>query len=355
MLAYFESTLGWRDLFKKTWAEFQADNGMGLAAQLAYYFFLALFPALLFIVALTSYLPAQDLITRVVGMLQGVAPREVITIITDQLSSIANGKQGGLLSFGVIAALWSSSAAMVAIIDALNRAYDVEDARPWWKQRLTAVLLTLGVAIFMLVSFALIVAGPELADWVASRVGLSSAFAWTWKIVQWPLVFALVATAIGFIYYFAPDVDQDFVWITPGSLLATVLWMLGSLAFRIYVVNFGSYNETYGAIAGVMVLMLWLYLSGLSIIMGAEMNAEIEHASPHGKAAGEKVPGERRCIGARAARRFAERRPAQEPAPSALPSYAPTQAAFGGSAAMSVARVGTLVGGAIAMLFGRRV
>src|SRR5688572_4903032 len=191
-------------------------------------------------------------------MLQGVAPQEVITIITDQLASIANGKQGGLLSFGVIAALWSSSAAMVAIIDALNRAYDVEDARPWWKQRLTAVLLTLGVAIFMLVSFALIVAGPELADWVASRVGLGSAFAWTWKIVQWPLVFALVATAIGFIYYFAPDVDQDFVWITPGSLLATVLWMLGSLAFRIYVVNFGSYNETYGAIAGVMVLMLWL-------------------------------------------------------------------------------------------------
>jgi membrane protein len=355
MLAYFESTLGWRDLFKKTWAEFQADNGMGLAAQLAYYFFLALFPALLFIVALTSFLPAQDLITRVVGMLQGVAPQEVITIITDQLANIANGKQGGLLSFGVIAALWSSSAAMVAIIDALNRAYDVEDARPWWKQRLTAVLLTLGVAVFMLVSFALIVAGPELADWIASRVGLGSAFAWTWKIVQWPLVFALVATAIGFIYYFAPDVDQDFVWITPGSLLATVLWMLGSLAFRIYVVNFGSYNETYGAIAGVMVLMLWLYLSGLSIIMGAEMNAEIEHASPHGKAAGEKVPGERRCIGARAARRFAERPQAAEPAPSTRPSYAPPQPAFGGSAAMSVARVGTLVGGAIAMLFGRRV
>lgn len=355
MLAYFESTLGWRDLFKKTWAEFQADNGMGLAAQLAYYFFLALFPALLFIVALTSFLPAQDLITRVVGMLQGVAPQEVITIVTDQLANIANGKQGGLLSFGVIAALWSSSAAMVAIIDALNRAYDVEDARPWWKQRVTAVLLTLGVAIFMLLSFGLIVAGPELADWVASRVGLGSAFAWTWKIVQWPLVFALVATAIGFIYYFAPDVEQDFVWITPGSLLATVLWMLGSLAFRIYVVNFGSYNETYGAIAGVMVLMLWLYLSGLSIIMGAEMNAEIEHASPHGKAAGEKVPGQRRSIGARAARRFAERPQAAGPAPSSRPSYSPPQPAFGGSAAMSAARVGTLVGGAIAMLFGRRV
>ena len=352
MLAYFESTLGWRDLLKKTWAEFQADNGMGLAAQLAYYFFLALFPALLFLIALASFLPAHDLVTRVVGMLRGVAPEEVIKIVSDQLTNIANGQQGGLLSFGVIAALWSSSAAMVAIIDALNRAYDVEDSRPWWKQRLIAVVLTLGVALFMLVSFALIVAGPELADWFASRVGLGTAFAWTWKIVQWPLVFALVATAIGFIYYFAPDVEQDFVWITPGSLVATVLWMLGSLAFRIYVVNFGSYNETYGAIGGVMVLMLWLYLTGLSIIMGAEMNAEIEHASPHGKAAGEKVPGERRCIGARAARKFADR-PRPAPRPS-RPAHAP-QPAFGGSTVMSAARVGTLVGGAVAMLLGRRV
>ena len=354
MLAYFESTLGWRDLFKKTWAEFQADNGMGLAAQLAYYFFLALFPALLFLIALASFLPAHDLVTRVVGMLQGVAPEEVITIVRDQLTNIANGQQGGLLSFGVIAALWSSSAAMVAIIDALNRAYDVEDSRPWWKQRLIAVGLTLGVALFMLVSFALIVVGPQMADWIASRVGLGAAFTLTWKILQWPLVFALVATAIGFIYYFAPDVDQDFVWITPGSLVATVLWMLGSLAFRFYVVNFGSYNETYGAIGGVMVLMLWLYLTGLSIIIGAEMNAEIEHASPHGKAAGEKVPGERRCIGARAARTFAERPQPEKPGAPVRPAHAP-QPAFSGSAALRAARVGTLVGGAVAMLFGRRV
>jgi membrane protein len=165
-----------------------------------------------------------------------------------------------------------------------------------------------------------------------------------------------VASAIGLVYYFAPDVDQDFVWITPGSLVATVLWMLGSLAFRIYVVNFGSYNETYGTIGGVMVLMLWLYLSGLSIIVGAEMNAEIEHASPHGKAAGEKVPGQRRCIGARAARQFNERQqqPAFVPTPRPV-SYPTPHAAVRGSTVMSAARIGTLVSAAVAMLFGRRV
>jgi membrane protein len=253
------------------------------------------------------------------------------------------------MTFGVIAALWSSSAAMVALIDSLNSAYDVEDARPWWRQRLTAIFLTLGVAVFILASFSLVVAGPELAESIASRFGLGAAFEWSWKILQWPLVFLLVAVAIALIYYFAPDVDQDFVFLTPGSIVATTLWLLGSLAFRFYVVNFGSYNETYGAIGGVMVLLLWLYLSALVVIVGAEMNAEIEHASEHGKAPGEKQPGERKVIGARAAREFRERqlgRGGVRPAPiPARPEWSPT----------AFARLGVLLSGAIAALFGRRI
>jgi membrane protein len=211
------------------------------------------------------------------------------------------------MTFGVLAALWSSSAAIVALIDSLNRVYDVEDIRPWWKKRLTAVLLTIGVAAFILISFALVIAGPQLAESITGRLGLGAAFEWGWKIIQWPLVFVLVAAAIGLVYYFAPDVDQDFVFLTPGSVVATLLWLVSSLAFRFYVVNFGSYNETYGAIGGVMVLLLWLYISGLVVIVGAEMNAEIEHASAHGKARGEKQPGRRKTIGARAAREFREK------------------------------------------------
>jgi membrane protein len=307
VLAYLDVPLGYGELIKRTVRETMDDDGLGLAAQLAFYFFLALVPTLLFLIALASFLPAENLVGTVVSMLQGVAPSEVIAIIRAQLTKIADGDQTGLLSFGVAAALWSSSAAMVAVISALNRAYDVEDARPWWKQRLIAIGLTLGVSVFLLVATTLVLAGPELADYISSRVGLGSALAWPWKILQWPLVFALVTLAVGFIYYFAPDVDQDWVWITPGSLVATVLWLLGSLGFRAYVVNFGSYNETYGALGGVMVLMLWLYLSGLVIVVGAELNSEIEHASPHGKAPGEKIPGERRAIGPRAARLFREK------------------------------------------------
>jgi membrane protein len=351
VLTYFDVPLSYGELIKRTAKEAQDDDALGLAAQLAYYFFLALFPTLLFMIALASFLPAEDLVGRVVSMLQGVAPPEVVRIIRDQLTKIAEGDQAGLLSFGVVAALWSSSAAMVAIISALNRAYDVDEARPWWKQRLTAILLTIGVSLFLLVATTLVVAGPQLAEYVTSRLGMSAAVEWTWKILQWPIVFMLVTSAIGLIYYFAPDVDQDWVWITPGSLLATVLWLLGSLGFRAYVVNFGSYNETYGAIGGVMVLMLWLYLSGLVIVIGAEMNSEIEHASPHGKDVGEKRPGERRCIGPLAARRHRERMARGEVrAEPSTPPVAPRP-----SAVPAVGRTSALLTGLVATLFRRRV
>jgi membrane protein len=192
----------------------------------------------------------------------------------------------------------------VSIITTLNAAYDVTEGRPWWKVRLTAIGLTIGVAIFILVSLFLVLVGPTLAEHLAESLRLGPVFKWTWWILQWPVVLALVATGIGLIYYFAPDVEQEWEWITPGSVVATLLWLLVSLAFKVYLTYFGDYNQTYGTIGAVIVLLTWLYISGLAIIFGAEMNAEIEHASPDGKDTGEKVPGEKRLRG-RAARRHA--------------------------------------------------
>ena len=274
----------------------------------------------------------------------------MVAIIREQLVKITENDQGGLLTFGVAAALWSSSAAMVAIISALNRAYDVEDGRPWWKQRATAILLTLGVALFLLVSFALVVVGPQMAEYVAGRFGLGAAVEWTWKIAQWPLVFLLVATGIGLIYHFAPDVDQDYALLTPGSVLATVLWLAGSLGFRLYVVNFGSYNETYGAIGGVIVLMLWFYLTGLVIIVGAEMNAEIEAASPHAADERLRSAGRRRTVGPRAARAFEQRNDAARQPRAAAGPAASHAVPLG-----ALARGGALVTATLALLVGRRV
>jgi membrane protein len=173
---------------------------------------------------------------------------------------------------------------------------------------LTAVGLTIGVALFILVSFALVLLGPRLAETIADRTVLGPTFEWTWKILQWPLVFTLASIGIAMIYYFAPDVEQDWIWLTPGSLFATTIWLIASLGFKYYVTNMGAYVETYGAIGGVMVLMLWFYISGLAILIGAEMNAEIEHASPYGKDEGEKVPGQKRKIGAARMREWIARR-----------------------------------------------
>jgi membrane protein len=194
---------------------------------------------------------------------------------------------------GVLGALWSSSAALTAIIDTLNRAYDLDESRPWWKVRLLGIALTIGLAAFILTAFTLVVAGPELARLVADRFGLASVVATVWAVVQWPIVLLLVMFGVALIYYFAPDADQDWAFITPGSALATVLWLLASLGFRLYVQNFSDYNATYGALGAAVLLLLWLYVSGLAILVGAELNSEIEHASPRSKDARRRGPGDR--------------------------------------------------------------
>jgi membrane protein len=353
VLSYFQVPLTWTELLKRTARETQNDNGLGLAAELAYYFFLALFPALLFVLALASFLPVADLPDRLAERLASVAPPEVTTIIRDQLAQLVQSRHGGLLTFGFIAALWSSSAGLVALIGALDRVYDVEDSRAWWKQRLTAILLTLGLAAFIIASATLVLAGPELARLVADRVGLGTAFEWTWRVLQWPLVFGLVASGIGLVYYFAPDVEQDFVWLTPGSVTATLLWLAASLAFRLYVVNFGTYNQTYGAIGAVIVLLVWLYLSALAVIVGGELNAEIEHASAHSLAAGPVLSGRRRIVGGRAAREFQQRLQRERNAVPPAASHVLVQRAPGATRVLG--RVGALIGGLMAALTGRRV
>ena len=308
MLAHFHVPLSWADLTKRTVKEAIADDIANLAAQQAYYFFLALFPALLALISIASFFPIENLMDEVVAMLERVAPKEVIEIVRVQLGKIANTDAGGLFTLAFLFTIWSSSAAVLSMCSTLNAAYDITESRPWWKVRLIALGLTVGLAIFILVSITLVVAGPAIAEGIATKVGLGPVFKWTWMVLQWPLVFALVATAIAMVYYFAPDAEQEWVWITPGSIVATIVWVLISLGFRYYVTNFGSYNETYGTIAGVAVLMLWFYFSGIAILLGAELNAEIEHASPYGKDVGEKVPGEKKRIGVAAMRAWEERR-----------------------------------------------
>jgi membrane protein len=317
-LARLRVPLGWRQILARTAKESYVDDLPSLAAQLAYYFFLSLFPALLFLISLASFFPVTNLIDEVVKYLGRVAPPDVIAFLLDQIRKISESDDSGILTFAFLFTIWSSSNALVSVISTLNTAYDVQESRPWWKTRLIALALTVGLALFILVSFALIIAGPQLAEAVAESFGFGWAFVRAWTILQWPAVFALVVTGIGIIYYYAPDATQEWVWITPGAVFATVLWILISLGFKLYLANWGSYNETYGALAGVIILLLWFYLSGLAILVGAELNAEIEHASPYGKAPGEKEPGGKEALGDRGMREYERRIEAGQAAPAAF-------------------------------------
>ncbi|HEY7188827.1 MAG TPA: YihY/virulence factor BrkB family protein [Vicinamibacterales bacterium] len=316
----------WSELARRTWREIVDDDVLGLAAQLSYYFFLALFPAILFLLALASFFPLSNLTDDVGRSLGPFVSSQVLDLIQEQMRRLANNEHGGLLTFGVAGALWSSSAALVSIVGALNRAYDIDEGRPWWKVRLVAIFLTLGVAVIVLVALSLILVGPTLAATLGKTTGWGAPFEWTWLVLQWPLVFALVTTGIGVVYYFGPDADQEWVWITPGAVAATVLWLLVSLLFKIYVAKFTDYEASYGTVGGVIVVLLWFYVSGIAILTGAELNAEIEHASPYGKAPGQKNAQGKLLIGARAARAFRQRQLSGEMMPAQVAPATPRPA-----------------------------
>jgi membrane protein len=307
MLTYLHVPLSWTELAKRTGKEIWADDLLNLAAQQAYYFFFALFPALLTFISIASFFPIENLVGEVVAVLGRFAPPDVLKIITEQIKQISQSGHGGVLTFAFLLTIWSSSGAMVSIITTLNTAYDITEGRPLWKVRLIAMALTLGMAFFILVSIALVLVGPTLGEQLAIKLHMGAAFKWAWWIIQWPVVFALVATGIGLVYYFAPDAEQEWIWITPGSVVATILWVVVSLGLKMYITYVGNFNETYGTLGGIIVLLTWFYLSGLAILTGAELNAELEHASSYGKDVGEKVPGEKKQIGPAAQRDSEER------------------------------------------------
>jgi membrane protein len=278
MFAYFGVPISWSEVVKRTVKEIGDDNCLGLAAQLAFYFLLALFPALLFLVALIGHLPVENALNELLAALGAVAPRELVRLLRDQLAQIAEGNEASLLTLGLIGAIWSSSAAMVAIIDALNRAYDVTEWRPWWKRRLLAMLLTVALALFIIIALALVLVGPTMASRIANWFHLGFAVTHVWALIRWPVILFCVVFSVDLIYHFAPNRRGRWVWITPGSVLATALWIVSSLAFRMYVSNFGDYTATYGAIGGAIVAMLWFYVSSIAILIGAELNGVIEDA-----------------------------------------------------------------------------
>ncbi|MFL6254030.1 MAG: YihY/virulence factor BrkB family protein [Pyrinomonadaceae bacterium] len=298
--------LSWKELGKRVYGEVMDDDVLGRSAQLSYYFLLALFPAMLFITSLLGYLAGEDSQLRqgLFSSLAAVLPGDASQLVSKTVTDVTQSSGGGKLSFGILATFWAASNGMGAISDSLNAAYDLKETRPWWKVRLTAVGLTLSLTLLIVTALVLVLYGHDIADAVSIKLGLGAAFATGWKILQWPLVLIFVLVAFALIYYFAPDShQQDWKWITPGAIIGVVLWLLISFAFKAYLSFFNSYSATYGSLGAVIILMLWFYFTGIAILVGGEINSEIENemarqGAPDAKEKGEKTPDQKERGGA---------------------------------------------------------
>ena len=290
--------LNWTALARRVWKEMTIDDTFGDAAKLAYYFLLALIPLLIFLTSAIGLIVGSGTGMRhtLFAYLRRVMPSSAFQLIDSTIMEISNASSAGKLSFGLLAAFWAASNGMGAITESLNRAYDVEETRPWWKTRAVAIALTAGLSVLIITALVLVMGGGRIADYLATTYGFSTLFTISWKVLQWPIALAFMLLAFALIYFFAPDLkDQDWIWITPGSVVGVTLWLAVSFAFKGYLHFFDSYSKTYGSLGAVIVLMLWLYLTGLAVLIGGEVNSEIEHAAaqkgaPDAKRKGAKRP-----------------------------------------------------------------
>ncbi|MFC5381297.1 YihY/virulence factor BrkB family protein [Aquipuribacter nitratireducens] len=281
---------GWKQVLKRSWAETKADNVPMLAGGVAFFAFLALFPALIAVISIWGLVVGQDQATQQAERLTEGLPPEASGIIEQQMENVASQQGGGLtlgLVVSVLLALWSASGGTANLMKAVNVAYDEEETRGFVKLRGLALLLTLGAIVFVGLAVALVAVVPPLLD----ALGLGVVGTVLAQVARWVLLAVLVTVALAVVYRFAPDRDDPKVkWASLGAGVATVLWLLGSVAFSLYVANFGSYNETYGAIAGVAILLLWLFLTAFIVLLGAEINAESERQTLHDTTVGEPRP-----------------------------------------------------------------
>jgi membrane protein len=272
---------GWPAVLKRTWVEFKEDNLTDWAAALTYYAVLALFPAMLALVALVGifgqYPQTTDALLNIARDVSG--NNSALNGLRDTINGIVQNKggAGALLGLGLAGALWSASGYIGAFMRASNAIYEVPEGRPFWKLRPLQVVVTLGMVLLVAVLLmALVVTGP-VARAIGDQVGLGSTAVTVYQIAKWPIMAGVVLVILALLYYVAPSARLPKIqWLSPGAIVALVIWVIASAAFGFYVANFGSYNKTYGTLGGAISLLVWLWISNLAVLFGQELNAEIE-------------------------------------------------------------------------------
>ena len=271
----------WKFALKRAFAEFSDDQCTDLAAALTYYAVLSLFPAAIALISLLGVFgQGPSTINALLGILKQMGAGSVTSSVQGPLQQLSQSQAAGFgLVIGLVSALWSASGYVGAFGRALNRIYEVGEGRPFWKLRPVQILITLiAVVLTALVALSLVVSGP-LAGAIGNAIGLSSTLVTVWNIAKWPVMAAVVVLIIAILYYATPNVKQPkFRWMSLGAFTALVIWVVASALFGFYVANFGSYNKTYGTLAGVIVFLLWLWITNLALLFGAEVDSEIERS-----------------------------------------------------------------------------
>jgi len=295
--------LGLVEFFKLTFKEVGEDHVAAFAGNLTYKALFALFPFFTLVLSLLGLFNATNLVNDMVDYLSGVLSRPAVTLIEQQLVPLTKSQAGSAFTVGAIVsialALWGVSGAFRSIMEAMNVMYEVEEDRPAWKMYGISIFISLAVVVLMLSAFGIVIFGGSVGGGLAEFIGLKGAFTTVWKIIQWPIVACIVLFTFAIIYFFAPAAKQKFRWISPGAFLAFAFWLLFSLLFSFYVGASGSFSATYGSLAGVIILMLYIYYTSFIMLLGAEMNQVIEWHIPGGKDEGEKIPEEDRKPDAR--------------------------------------------------------
>ncbi len=289
-----------RDLYQ----EINNDNVFNGAAALGFYLTLAIFPALIVLMSVIPYLPIQQVDQAIMDLMAQALPPEAAGVVQGVVNEVTREQRGGLLSFGILATVWAASTGMYAIMQQLNITYDVKEARNFVHARATALGLSVLFGLLVVGAFSLVVLGGVMEDWLGDRLGFTPALVTAFAVFRWLVIVLALLLGFALIYYLGPNVEQKFTFITPGSVLGVAVLIVASLGFSFYTSNFGDYDATYGSIGAVIILMLWLYIAGLAILLGSEINALFEHYSSDGKRKGEKKEGDRQG----------------DPEPDALPS-----------------------------------
>ncbi|NKE06045.1 YihY/virulence factor BrkB family protein [Bacillus selenatarsenatis] len=251
--------------------ELKKDRATGLAAQQAYYYMLALFPLLILLIAIVPYLNIDP--QKAMNVVNSLLPSQSAELLRDNVVKLVSERNGGLLTFGIIGTIWSASNGMNAFIRAMNIAFDVEETRSFIKARLISIMLTFGLILAFVVALLLPVFGKVILDTVESIIQIPEPYDIVFNIVRWIIAIVVMSAVLAGLYRLAPNKHYPFKHVIPGAIFATIVWQLISLGFSFYVSNFGNYSATYGSIGGVIVLMLWLFLTGLALVLGGEINA----------------------------------------------------------------------------------